>query len=384
MGQDTGPTPGAPEDGHGRLLSRRDVLRGGLAAGSLAAGFSIFGSSPSALAAPVAAGRKFRIALANSYIGNVWRIEMENLLKAASKMEPYKSQVQLSIFNAPNTSVSAQQSQMTDMISSGYDAILLDAASGSGLNGVIAEATHRGVLVVSFDNVVTAPSAAKVNIDQYFFGRTWAEFLAKKLNGKGNVIMVTGVAGASANAQRNAGAEQVWAKYPGIKIVTRYTGEWDAAVAEKNTVGVLPSLPKIDGIWCQGGVYGVLNAFKAAGRPLPYTAGEAENGFRLYLAGYLKPRVDGVSIGQPPYNGVAALELARRLLLKMPQKREITLLPPVLYSNQVKVGVSAFPNLPHSFFDDFTGSGPNPTVVFDSNAALHGTPSGSSLKVILP
>jgi ribose transport system substrate-binding protein len=370
----------------GRRVSRRAFLSRGLEIGGIAAGLSMLGRTPFAAAAarPLASTRKFRIALANSYIGNVWRIEMENLLKAAVQMEPYKSQVELTIFNAPNTSVSAQESQMTDMIASKYDAILLDAASGSGLNGVIEQATRRGILVVSYDNVVTAPSAAKVNINQYFFGRTWAQFLANKLHGHGNVIMVTGVAGASANAQRNAGAAQVWQKYPGIKIVSRYTGEWDSAVAQKNTISVLPSLPKIDGIWCQGGTDGVLNAFKAAGRPLPYTAGEAENGFRLYMAGYLKPRVDGVSIGQPPYNGVVALELARRLLLKVPgTPRNITLLPPVIYSDQVKLGVSAFPNLPHSFFDDFTGTGPNATVVFSVNSALHGTPSGSYLKVNL-
>jgi ribose transport system substrate-binding protein len=34
--------------------------------------------------------RKLRIALSNSYIGNKWRIEMENLFKAALQMEPYK------------------------------------------------------------------------------------------------------------------------------------------------------------------------------------------------------------------------------------------------------------------------------------------------------
>jgi ribose transport system substrate-binding protein len=50
-------------------------------------------------------------------------------------------------------------------------------------------------------------------------------------------------------------------------------------VAQRNTAAVLPSLPKIDGIWAQGGTDGILKAFKAAGRPLPPTAGESENGF---------------------------------------------------------------------------------------------------------
>lgn len=41
-----------------------------------------------------AAGKKFKIALSNSYIGNKWRIEMENVFKAALQMEPFASEVQ--------------------------------------------------------------------------------------------------------------------------------------------------------------------------------------------------------------------------------------------------------------------------------------------------
>ena len=35
----------------------------------------------------------YKIALSNSFIGNTWRIEMENLFKAGCKMPPYKTQV---------------------------------------------------------------------------------------------------------------------------------------------------------------------------------------------------------------------------------------------------------------------------------------------------
>ena len=43
--------------------------------------------------------------------------------------------------------------------------------------------------------------------------------------------MVTGVAGTGADSDRNKGAEKVWAKNPGIKVVARYTGMWDSATA---------------------------------------------------------------------------------------------------------------------------------------------------------
>jgi ribose transport system substrate-binding protein len=101
---------------------------------------------------------------------------------------------------------------------------VLDAASPTGLNGVIHQVCSAGILVVSYDNVVTAPCALKVNTDQFAFGQTLAQFLATALHGKGNVVMITGVAGTQVDEQRNAGADAVWKANPGIKVIARYTG----------------------------------------------------------------------------------------------------------------------------------------------------------------
>ncbi len=355
-------------------VTRRTLLG---AAGASAAGISLL-SRPA-----LAQGKKHKIALSNSYIGNKWRIEMENVFKAALQMEPFKSQVDGSWFNSGND-VSKQSQQLTNLIAERVDAIIINAASPTGLNGILNQAASRGILVVSFDNIVTTPKALKVNTDQVKFGETLADFLAKKLSGKGNVIMVTGVAGTSVDQDRNKGADNVWAKNPGIKVVSRYTGMWDSSVAERNTASVLNSLPQIDGIWCQGGTDGVLKAFIAANRPLPPTAGEAENGFRKFMTGYEGHKVDGISIGQPPFLSVVSLELARRILNNEYSKKDITIPFPYVTDATVKVGETVFPDLPDSFFADFTDSGPDAVVVLCEQAALDGKPCGDTLKVNLP
>ena len=352
---------------------RRDLLRTGLA----------LAATPVLLPRRAFAARKFKIALSNSYIGNKWRIEMENLFKAALAMEPFAGEVEGSWFNSGND-VSKQSQQFSNLIAERVDAIVLNAASPTGLNGIIKQATDRGILVVSFDNVVTAPSALKVNTDQFAFGRMGAEFVARKMGGKGNVIMVTGVAGTHVDLDRNKGAESVWAEHPDIKVVSRYTGMWDSATAERNTAAALPSLPPIDGIWCQGGTDGVLKAFIAAGRKLPPTAGEAENGFRKFLTGYMGHQVDGISIGQPPFLSVISLELARRALKGDYPKKDITIPFPYVTSETVKVGETVFPDLPDSFFADFTDAGPHATVKICVDAALDGKACAGGLAVELP
>ncbi len=335
-----------------------------------------------ALAQP-AAGKKVKIALSNSYIGNKWRIEMENVFKAALAMEPFKTDVAGSVFNSGNEAAKQSQ-QITSLISERVDAIVVNAASPTALNGILQQAASRGILVVSFDNIVTTNAALKVNTDQYQFGIKGAEWLAQKMGGKGNVIMVTGVAGTSVDEDRNKGADSVWAKNPGIKVVNRYTGMWDSSVAERNTAAVLPSLPQIDGIWCQGGTDGVLKAFISANRKLPPTAGEGENGFRKFMLGYMDHKVEGISIGQPPFLSVISLALARQVLMGKHPKTDITIPFPFVTNETVKVGETVFPDLPDSFFADFTDSGPDATVKLCVEAALDGKPCSGTLDVNLP
>ncbi len=174
--------------------------------------------------------------------------------------------------------------------------------------------------------------------------------------------------------------------HPGIKVVAKYSGNWDSSAAQRATAAQLPSLPQVDGVWVSGGTDGVLKAFVNAGKPLPVTAGEGENGFRKFLLpqGYNGKHTKGVSIGQPPFLSLVSLELARAILAKQHAKSNIEIPFPFVTHKTVKNGLTVFPNLPDSFFADFTDSGPKATLVICVKAALTGKPCPGSLKVRLP
>jgi len=215
-----------------------------------------------------------------------------------------------------------------------------------------------------------------VNTDQLKFGQQGAQFLVDRLHGKGNVIMVTGVAGTFADHERNKGAS-------GVSRHTRGSTSWRSTAAtgipprlRRATAAQLPSLPQIDGVWVSGGTDGVLKAFVDAGKPMPVTAGEGENGFRRFLlpTGYNGKSAAGISVGQPPFLSLVSLELARQILAKKHAKSNITIPFPIVTDKTVKNGVTAFPKLPDSFFADFTDSVPKATVVICVQAALTGKP----------
>jgi ribose transport system substrate-binding protein len=366
------------------LLDRRKFLLGA-GAGLLGGGLVSFPFGTVQAATKPITDRKLKIALSNSFIGNKWRLTMENLFKSALQMDPYKSEVEGSWFNSGND-VSKQSQQIANLISQGVDAILVDAASPTGLNGILHQASQRGILVVSFDNTVTEPTGLKIGMDEFNFGVLWAEFVAKKINGKGNVIMVTGVAGTYDDDERNKGGDSVWAKYPDIKVVARYTGMWDSAVTQTNTAAILPTLPKVDGIWSGSGTDGVLKAFVEAGRPLPPTAGTGENGFRKFMTkdGYMGQHVDGLSFDDAPFESVIALELARAVLRGTYPRGNVVLPAPAVTNDTIEVGVNVFPDQPDSLNCLFTDSGKNALVQFCIDAALNGTPCEGKLEVRLP
>lgn len=329
-------------------------------------------------------GAPYTIALANSYIGNTWRVEMENEFRGACAMPPLKSLVKCSAYNSGND-VAKQTQQLDNLISSKVDAILIDAASSTGLNGVIAQACSAGILVVSFDNQVTAPCALQINTDEVAFGKQLATYLVSAMGGKGNVVMVTGVPGAPADTARNQGGMAVFKAHPGIKVISQYPGQWASDAAQRATASALPSLSKIDGFWVQGGTDGVIRAYIAAHRPWPIpVAGEAENGFREYMLQYKSKGFKAISIGQPPFVSLVALELATEVLDGKRAKGNVTISFPFVTTDTVKEGLTAFKNLPASWFDDFTDSGPNATVQICVTASTKGTPCPGSIKIRLP
>ena len=299
--------------------------------------------------APVAGKQPpYRIALSNSYIGNDWRTEMIQAAKAFANLEDVKPLVSEFYVVSSGMDANAQIAMIDLMVASKYDAILLSAASTTALNPAIKRAHDAGIVVVSFDNTDTSPYSVKVNHDQFEFGAKMAQWLVDELGGKGDVFMITGVAGTEVDNGRTGGAKDVFAKYPDIKILGEQPGMWANGPAQAAMATALGAFPKIDGVWCQGGDFGVLKAFQDANRPFVPVGGEAENGFRR-LAAELKIPV--TSVGQSPSLSAVAFKVALDMLKDGAEMPEYIYIPPptATYPDIVD-GRDYFSELPDTFF----------------------------------
>ena len=143
-------------------------------------------------------------------------------------------------------------------------------------------------MIIAYDGEITEPCAYNVTIDQEEAGRVTGEWLAKKLNGKGNIVVITGVPGTSVDTARTKAAKEVFAKYPDIKIVGEAVGMWSQAVARTELSKILAThnWDQIDGLWMQVGCYTANTMQIEAGKKpdqLKPCAGEGSNGGRIQM-----------------------------------------------------------------------------------------------------
>lgn len=292
----------------------------------------------------------YKIALSNSYYGNNWRTEMLNIASAYVKQPQVAKYIsQFKIFNAGND-VAQQISQIRQMILSGYDAIVIDAASPSGLDRVIDQAVQQGIVVVAYDNTVTSDKAINVNEDQSEMGKRWAQFLADKTGGKGTILMVRGLAGTTVDNDQVNGAMAVFKQHPDLKIVSVY-GNWDVGTNQKVTADALATHRHVAGVWGTEGATGALQAFLQLKAPLVPMTSEADNGF-MRLA--VKHQMPALVIGQSPALVAVGIRAAIAALdgKTLPREASVPLNP--VTTDQMKAGVNYFPEQPDSFITNIS------------------------------
>lgn len=176
-----------------------------------------------------------------------------------------------------------QVNGMDDAIAQKVDAIMLTSLSRAGLSAAVDRAAAAGIPVINcLAGVETDSYTAEVNTNIPLMGYNSAKVVAQKMGGKGNVLLLHGIAGVDAAEFWQSGAKVAFAEYPDIKIVSEQYGNWSVADSLNVMRTVIVQNPSIDAIWAGGMEMGMgaAEAYKEAGLPVPFIGGTAPiNGF---------------------------------------------------------------------------------------------------------
>ncbi|HSV16325.1 MAG TPA: ABC transporter substrate-binding protein, partial [Tepidisphaeraceae bacterium] len=161
-----------------------------------------------------------------------------------------------------------QNADIENMLAQNVDGLVILATESAPVTPVAKQAHDRGVFIVNVDRGFTEPVADLfLEGDNKAFGRKSAEYIARRLNGKGNIVILEGIP-STVNSDRVNAAKEVFKQHPDIKILGDQPGMWNREKALEIMQNFLTAFPKIDAVWAQDDdmALGAIQAIKEAGR----------------------------------------------------------------------------------------------------------------------
>lgn len=176
--------------------------------------------------------------------GHIFYRDLEDGLKSESAKDNYQL-----IITSADFDLNKQISQVEDFISRKVDAIIVCPVDSKGVGPAIEEANKAGIPVFTADIAAEKGDVVShIASDNVAGGRLAGEYLAKALNGKGNVAVINQPAITSV-LDRVKGFMEAISKYPGIKIVADVNGQGVRDRSLQAAADVLQSHPDLNGIF---------------------------------------------------------------------------------------------------------------------------------------
>lgn len=175
-----------------------------------------------------------------------------------------------------NQDVNTQISQIQQFINEKVDVIIVAAVNSSTLGPEIKAATDAGIPVVATNLSIDGPEqkdlVSYIGPNDVGAGERSAEAVVHALHGKGNVVVLQGPIGQSAEIDRTQGIKTVLAKNPGIHLLAIQPANWDRTQAYNIMQDWLSRYgTQIDGVISENDdmAIGAIRAMKMKGISLP-------------------------------------------------------------------------------------------------------------------
>jgi ribose transport system substrate-binding protein len=194
-----------------------------MSASRFAAGWLVLcGILPAVVLAQSAAPRT--VGFAQDTLANDWRrAQVEELRRAFAAGAP---PVDLIVTDA-NADVARQVRDVEDLIHRKVDVLITSPRDGRVMAPVIGSAYHAGTPVILLTrSIPNQDYSTLVGADDRAIARKAARFMADRLKGRGNILMLQGVPTASTAIDRTAGFLEELRQHPGLKVSAIKVGNY--------------------------------------------------------------------------------------------------------------------------------------------------------------
>jgi ribose transport system substrate-binding protein len=199
------------------------------------------------LTTPLFAQKKLStVAVTVGDLGNPFFVQIAHGAQAAAKKINPSVKFQS---ESSNYDVNNQTNQMDNFVANGANLILLNAADSKGIAPAVLRAKSAGVTVVAVDVGAEGGVDATVTSNNKQAGQLDGKFVADRLKGKGQIVIVNGPP-VTAVTDRVAGFLEEIKKSPDIKILSQDQnagGSRDGGL--RVMTDLLTAFPKIDAVF---------------------------------------------------------------------------------------------------------------------------------------
>ena len=187
-----------------------------------------------------------------------------------AKKELEKAHPDLKVIVKTAGTAPEQANQLQDLVTvNKINALVIFPQESASLTQPVAQVHKKGVYVTVVDRGLTDTSAqdAYVAGDNTAFGKIPAEYLAKEMNGKGDIVALRGIPTTLDN-ERWTAFEGVIKQHPDMKILDAKYANWNRDDAFKVMQDYLTRFKHIDAVWAADDdmMVGVLKAIDQAKR----------------------------------------------------------------------------------------------------------------------
>jgi inositol transport system substrate-binding protein len=221
--------------------------------------------APAAQAPAAAADRPLKIGVTMLF-DDLWLTTLRDAMTTYARTQPNVELVMVDSKEDP----SVQLGQIENFVSQKLDAIIVIPANTEAVEPMTKAAVDANIPLVYVNRMPAdlPEGVAFVGSNSIDAGIFQMEWIAEKLGGKGNVVIMMGNLSQEAAQKRTEGVKQVAAKYPDIKITKEQTAVWDRAKGLALMENWLASGDQIDAVASNNDemAIGALSAIEAAGK----------------------------------------------------------------------------------------------------------------------